>query len=88
MRCNSKTHLSRTAALSVAAFVFCFALAGVVPDAHGFNDKKAYEKGYKALRKGDYQQAEKIFRDLLGKDAKDIDARLGLSFTLLKQRSL
>ncbi|HEX3187651.1 MAG TPA: aspartyl protease family protein [Pyrinomonadaceae bacterium] len=75
------------AALSVAAFVFCVAL-GVAPDAHAVTDKKAYQKGYKALRKGDYPQAEKIFRDLLVKDAKDIDARLGLSFTLLKQRSL
>ncbi len=76
------------AALSVAAFVFCFALAGAAPSAHAFADKKAYEKGYKALRKGDYPQAEKIFRDLLVKDARDIEARLGLSFTLLKQRSL
>ena len=88
MRCNSKTRFSRTAAISVAAFVFCFALAATALDAHGFSDKKAYEKGYKALRRGDYPQAEKIFRDLLGKDAKDIEARLGLSFTLLKQRSL
>ena len=79
---------SRMAALSVAAFVFCFALAGAAPEAHAFADKKAYEKGYKALRKGDYPQAEKIFRDLLVKDAKDIQARLGLSFTLLKQRML
>ena len=88
MRSNSKTRLSRMAALSVAAFVFCLALAGGASEAHGFADKKAYQKGYKALRKGDYPQAEKIFRDLLVKDAKDIEARLGLSFTLLKQRSL
>ena len=33
-------------------------------------------------------QAEKIFRELLNKDAHDKEARLGLSFTLLKQRSL
>lgn len=88
MRRNSKRRFSRVAAFSMAAFVFCFALAGAAPDAHGFADKKAYEKGYKALRKGDLAQAEKIFRELLGKDAKDIEARLGLSFTLLKQRSL
>ncbi len=88
MRRNSNTRFSRMAALSVAAFVFCFALAGAAPNAHGFADKKAYQKGYKALRKGDYPQAEKIFRDLLHKDAKDIEARLGLSFTLLKQRGL
>ena len=88
MRRNSKTRFSRMAALSVAAFVFCFALAGAAHQAHGFTDKKAYQKGYKALRKGDYEQAEKVFRELLVKDAKDIEARLGLSFTLLKQRSL
>jgi len=76
------------AALSVAAFVFCFALMGAAPEAHGFTDKKAYQKGYKALRKGDLAQAEKIFRELLIKDSKDIEARLGLSFTQLKQRSL
>ncbi len=88
MRCNSKTRFSRMAALSLAAFVFCLTLAGTVDDTRAFTDRKAYQKGYKALRKGDYEQAEKIFRELLGKDAHDIEARLGLSFTLLKQRSL
>jgi tetratricopeptide (TPR) repeat protein len=88
MCCTSKTRFSRMAALSLVAFMFCFALAGSATDVHGFSDKKAYQKGYKAIRRGDYPQAEKIFRDLLGKDAKDIEARLGLSFTLLKQRSL
>src|SRR5215211_4820990 len=88
MRCNSKTRLLRMAALGVAAFVFCFALAGAAHQAYGAADKKAYTKGYKALRKGDYAQAEKIFRELLNKDAHDVEARLGLSFTMLKQRSL
>ncbi|HJY29935.1 MAG TPA: aspartyl protease family protein [Pyrinomonadaceae bacterium] len=76
------------AAFSVAAFVLCFALAGSSHTAAGFADKKAVSKGYRALRKGDFEQAEKIFRDLLTKDAHDTDARLGLSFTQLKQRSL
>ena len=76
------------AAFSVAAFVLCFALAGTTHIAAGSTDKKAYTKGYKAIRKGEYPQAEKIFRDLLGKDAHDIEARLGLSFALLKQREL
>src|SRR4029079_10585950 len=87
MRRNTNTRFSRMAALSVAAFVFCVALGGAL-ETHAFTDKKAYQKGYRALRKGDYQEAEKIFRDLLGKDAKDLEARLGLSYTLLKQRSL
>jgi tetratricopeptide (TPR) repeat protein len=76
------------AAFSVAAFVLCFSLAGATNIAAGFADKKAYNKGYKAIKKGDYPEAEKIFRDLLGKDPYDVEARLGLSFALLKQRNL
>src|SRR5919106_5232322 len=88
MQGNNQQRFSRMAAFSVAAFILCFALAGSSHTASGFSDKKAYNKGYRALRKGDFEQAEKIFRDLLNKDAHDNDARLGLSFTQLKQRSL
>ena len=88
MQGNSKQRLFRMAAFSVAAFILCFVLSGATQTAAGFVDKKAYNKGYRALRKGDFQEAEKIFRDLLSKDAHDNDARLGLSFTLLKQRNL
>lgn len=88
MQGNNQKRLFRMAAFSVAAFVLCLAFTGVTHTAAGFADKKAYNKGYRALRKGDFQEAEKIFRDLLGKDAHDVEARLGLSFTLLKQRSL
>jgi tetratricopeptide (TPR) repeat protein len=77
------------AACGVAAFVFCLSFPGVAPNAHAFKtDKKAYSKGYRAARKGEYPQAEKIFRELLEKDARDKEARLGLSFTQLKQRNL
>lgn len=85
MQGNHKKRYLRMAAFSVAAFMLCFAFAGI---AVAKTDKKAYSKGYRALRKGDYTEAEKIFRDLLGKDAHDNDARLGLSFALLKQRNL
>ena len=88
MQGNHKRRFLRMAALAVAAFVFCFAFAGATHIAAAKTDKKAYSKGYRALRKGDYTQAEKIFRDLLGKDAHDNEARLGLSFALLKQRNL
>lgn len=73
------------AAVSVAAFVLCFAFTNL---AFAKVDKKAYSKGYRALRKGDFEEAEKIFREMLGKDAHDNEARLGLSFALLKQRNL
>ena len=88
MRFNSKSSVSRMAAFSVAAFMLCFALAGSTHTAAASGDKKAYSKGYRAVRKGDYPQAEKIFRDLLDKDAHDVEARLGLSFVLLKERNL
>ena len=88
MQCNNNRCLFRMAASSVAAFVLCFAVAGATHIASGSTDKKAYNKGYRAIRKGEYPQAEKIFRDLLGKDAQDVEARLGLSFALLKQRNL
>lgn len=88
MQCNNNRCLSRMAAFCVAAFVLCFALAGATDIAAGSTDKKAYTKGYKAIRKGEYPQAEKIFRELLTKDGQDIEARLGLSFALLKQRQL
>jgi predicted aspartyl protease/tetratricopeptide (TPR) repeat protein len=85
---NKRKSLSRMAAVIVAAIVFCVAFSGATHSAAGATDKKAYNKGYRAVRKGDYPQAEKIFRELLNKDAHDIEARLGLSFALLKQRNL
>jgi tetratricopeptide (TPR) repeat protein len=89
MQRNQLKSLFRMAAFGVAAIVFCVALTGATQNAAGSTDnKKAYTKGYRAVRKGDYEQAEKVFRELLNKDAHDIEARLGLSFALLKQRNL
>ena len=89
MQCKNNRCLLRTAACGVAAFMFClFVVAGTAPTAHASSDKKAYSKGYRAVRKGDYEGAEKIFRDLLDKDGHDNEARCGLSFAQLKQRNL
>src|ERR1041385_7397793 len=88
MQSNNKRRVLRMAACSVAAFVLCFTFTGATHIAAAAPDKKAYNKGYRAVRKGDYEQAEKIFRELLNKDAHDIEARLGLSFVQLKQRNL
>jgi len=51
-------------------------------------DTKALRRADKALREGEYESAEKLFRDLLAKDTHDNPARLGLSYALLKQRIL
>ena len=92
--------LWRIAVRSLAALALCCAFVAVVsedaidaaplgtPPAAGVFDGKNQTKGEKALRRGDYPLAEKIFREQLSKDAHDNQARLGLSFALLKQRSL
>ncbi|HXL82275.1 MAG TPA: aspartyl protease family protein [Pyrinomonadaceae bacterium] len=75
----------RLAAEFLAAFVICLAFVGPV-SAGG--EQKARARADRALRDGDFENAEKMFRELLAKDARDKDARLGLSFALLKQRHL
>lgn len=65
----------------------CLVLAGVVAAAP-IDNEKPRSKALKALRAGDFEKAEKIYRDLLVKDEKDLDARLGLSHALLKERRL
>lgn len=88
MQSRTRRYLVKTAACGVAAFMFCLFLTGAAQTASASADKKAYNKGYRAARRGEYPQAEKIFRELLEKDAHDVEARLGLSFTQLKQRNL
>ena len=51
-------------------------------------DSKARQRADKALRDGDYEGAEKMYRALLEKDAHDHQSRLGLSQSLLKLRRL
>jgi len=69
-----------------AAFVF-LALATVVA-AHSPDNEKARNRAQKALRAGDFERAEKLYREVLAKDDQDALARLGLSHALLKLRRL
>lgn len=48
-------------------------------------DKKRAER---AVREGDFEQAESLYRELLKKEKNSKDAMLGLSLALLKQRKL
>lgn len=84
MQYESKKFFRRMAVVFVTAIILSLSFAQPAP---AFFDKE-HNKGQKALRKGDYQLAEKIYRELLTKDAHDTQARLGLSFALLKQRNL
>jgi predicted aspartyl protease/Flp pilus assembly protein TadD len=71
----------------VAAFLACVAALGVwrVAPASAAEDK-ARARAERAVRDGDFEVAEKLFRELVAKDPRDAAARLGLSRALLKQR--
>jgi predicted aspartyl protease/thioredoxin-like negative regulator of GroEL len=51
-------------------------------------DGKTRRRADRALREGEYEEAAKLFRQLLADDVHDHKSRLGLSFALLKQRLL
>lgn len=70
----------------LAGLVVCFAMSASAAAFGG--DGKARQRATEALRNGDYEAAEKQFREVLAKDAHDNQARLGLSYALLKQRQL
>jgi len=50
------------------------------------DNEKARNRAEHALRAGDFERAEQMYRDILAKDDHDLEARLGLSRSLLKQR--
>src|SRR6266480_2354479 len=83
---NAKRWLPPMAMKPLAGLVICLAMSALALGASG--DGKTRERGNEALRNGDYETAEKQFREALAKDAHDKEARLGLSFALLKQRQL
>jgi predicted aspartyl protease/Flp pilus assembly protein TadD len=76
--------LSPTAVVVLASLAFVAALA-VAPSASA-SDEKARARAERATREGEFGEAEKIYRELVAKDARDSAARLGLSRALLKQR--
>lgn len=66
--------------------LLCIAL---LPTTAAFADsRKALRQAQKALRAGDFEKAEQLYREILKKDDHDVEARLGLSHALLKQRRL
>jgi len=75
--------MSRPAVGVLAAFVVLASL-GAAPT-RGAGDG-ARSRAERAARDGDFEAAEKIYRELLSKDSHDNGSRLGLSYALLKQR--
>jgi predicted aspartyl protease/Flp pilus assembly protein TadD len=81
MRRNFQARLSL-----VGVAVICLTTAFVTFGAA--DNEKARNRAERALRSGDFERAEQIYRELLAKDDHDNEARLGLSRALLKQRRL
>lgn len=78
-----------SAALLTAALTICLVLA--LTDsaiAATFAGDKTRSRAERALREGEYELAEKLFREVLAKNERDNTARLGLCYTLLKTRQL
>ncbi len=73
----------------VAALVLCGALA-MNPTAQGATTvaggDKQLDRAARALREGEFEAAEKMYREMLAKNSRNVAARLGLSFALVKQR--
>ena len=81
----------RVATGNRAIFVICICLAlcasGVVP-VKASDERKKRSTAERALRNGDFDAAARLFREVLVKYPKDANARLRLSFALLKLREL
>lgn len=73
-------------AVSLAVLFVCLMLSAPVGAASAGD--KARSRAERALRDGDYALAEQLFRELVTKDPRDNEARLSLSYTLLKLRRL
>src|SRR6266481_4713355 len=85
---NLKSRLVSSSPIGrLAAILVCLAVATIVA-AHSPDNEKARGRAQKALRSGDFERAEQLYRDVLAKDDHDNDARLGLSHALLKLRRL
>jgi tetratricopeptide (TPR) repeat protein len=78
-----RTRLGHVAVGSLAVLFISFLLSGVVAAGD-----KTRSRAERALRDGEYAQAEQLFREALVKNPRDQAARLGLSYTLLKMRRL
>jgi len=83
---NAKRLLPPIAAKLLTALIIGLATSALALGAIGGDGKT--RRAREALRNGDYEAAEKQYREALAKDAHDNEARLGLSFALLKQRQL
>src|SRR5260221_70157 len=83
MKLKLTRFISLSAISGLTAALVCLALATVVI-AHSPDNEKARSRAQKALRAGEFERAEQLYREVLAKDEHDKDAWLRLSHSLLK----
>jgi predicted aspartyl protease/Flp pilus assembly protein TadD len=89
MSCLQRRTLYRSLDGLLPGLLIVSCLLFIAPvSAHYSDNAKTRERAQKAMRAGDFELAEQLFRQLLAKDDHDNEARLGLSQALLKQRRL
>jgi tetratricopeptide (TPR) repeat protein len=84
---NLKNRLGQVAVGGLLCLTVCIMQAAQTEAAAVVGDKTR-SQAERSLREGEYELAAKLFRDLLAKDAGDNEARLGLSYALLKLKQL
>lgn len=86
---NYSQHPSHIKRITLAAFCIALLACALTVSAPAVRaDDKARARAERALRDGDFEMAEKLFREILTKDGADKAARLGLSYALLKLGNL
>jgi predicted aspartyl protease/Flp pilus assembly protein TadD len=76
--------MKSTLRILMVSMVVVSLAAGATAESRG----KALKRAESELRKANFTEAETIYRNLVEKDQSDKEARLGLSFTLIKQIKL
>ena len=74
----------------LSAFLFAVAPSRAIVFADDKEDEareKIHREARKAIRKGKYERAVELYRDLIDKKGQDLQARLGASFAYLKQQN-
>lgn len=79
---------NRLAVVGLTTGAICLTLVSLCAPAFAGDRDKPRVRAARALREGEFSAAEKIYRELIAADTKDTDARLGLSYTLYKERNL
>ncbi|MBO0800350.1 MAG: tetratricopeptide repeat protein, partial [Blastocatellia bacterium] len=73
-----------TLRLAMIMVVLLVSLPATLAESRG----KTLKRAERELRQANFEEAEKIYRQLIERDQKDKEARLGLSFALIKQGKL